>query len=78
MQTDVTGDVPYFTKDTISLSPQRDPGCSRCSSPRDRLGQRLCRPCHAAYMRSWRAQRHHYTRTLESLLLEALLRCPPL
>jgi len=28
--------------------------CSRCSDPHDRPG-RYCRPCHAAYQRSWRA-----------------------
>lgn len=32
--------------------------CARgCGRPRDRKGQRYCRPCHAEYMRGWRRAR---------------------
>jgi hypothetical protein len=31
--------------------------CSRCHTPHDRTGQRLCLRCHADYMRTWR--QHH-------------------
>lgn len=30
--------------------------CSNCKGPRDNPRQRLCRVCHAAYMRAWRAK----------------------
>jgi len=30
-------------------------GCSKCSQPRDRDGQRYCTKCHTGYMREWRA-----------------------
>jgi len=28
--------------------------CSTCRLPRDRKNQRICKKCHAAYMRKWR------------------------
>lgn len=39
------------------LHVQRGPTCSRCDRPRRSRDQRLCRVCHAAYQREWRADR---------------------
>lgn len=34
---------------------KRGPNCSHCDNPRQK-GRRVCNPCHAAYMRAWRAK----------------------
>jgi hypothetical protein len=38
-----------------------DGTCSGCAGPRDREGQRYCRPCHAAYMRAHRPKHSELT-----------------
>ena len=38
----------------LEVPPLVEPLCSRCGKPRDKAGQRYCKSCHAAYMRTWR------------------------
>lgn len=42
--------------------PDGTPLCSECDQPHDRKGQRLCRKCHNAYQRRWRAEQMEMAR----------------
>lgn len=42
--------------------PDGTPLCSECDQTHDRKGQRLCRSCHNAYQRQWKADQMRMAR----------------
>lgn len=52
---------------------KRGPNCSHCDNPRPK-GRRICNPCHAAYMRAWRAKKREEMVAERVKLLRKLLK----
>ena len=47
--------VYHTHKRVLAGVPDGTPLCAKCKKPHERKGQRLCRKCHNAYQRQWKA-----------------------
>lgn len=55
--------APYHTHRRALLGvPDGTPLCAECGQSHERKGQRLCRGCHNAYQRKWKADQMRMAR----------------